>query len=116
MHTVVREKKRPPGTCGANKLALAEAAGSKRRSLMEPSNALRKMQEVQFALVELQLYLDVNPGDQRAVHQYNCLSKELIALKAEYETKCGPLMQYGFSSSPSRWVWNATPWPWEIEY
>jgi spore coat protein JB len=83
---------------------------------MEPSNTLRKLQEVQFALVELQLYLDMNPGDQRAVHQYNCLSKELLSLKAEYERKCGPLMQYGFSSSPSHWVWTATPWPWEIEY
>jgi spore coat protein JB len=83
---------------------------------MEHSHTLRRLQEVQFALVELQLYLDMNPEDQRAVQQYNCLSEELMRLKREYEMKRGPLMQYGYSPSPSRWVWNATPWPWEIDY
>jgi spore coat protein JB len=83
---------------------------------MDPSQTLRRLQEVQFALIELQLYLDMNPEDQRAIHQYNCLSEELKRLKREYETERGPLMHYGFSPSPSRWVWNTTPWPWEIEY
>ncbi|WP_126426154.1 spore coat protein CotJB [Brevibacillus marinus] len=79
-------------------------------------DTLRKLQEVQFGLVELQLYLDMNPADQRAVHQYNVLSEELHRLKHSYEKQCGPLMQYGFSGSPSKWVWTSTPWPWEIEY
>jgi len=79
-------------------------------------DALRRLQEVQFALIELQLYLDMNPDDLRAVHQYNCLSDDLARLKHEVEMQRGPLMQYGFSKSPSRWVWTRTPWPWEIEY
>jgi len=83
---------------------------------MEYSDTLRRLQEVQFALVELQLYLDMNPQDQRAIHQYNVLSEELKCLKRDYEMKHGPLMQYGFSKSPARWAWNSTPWPWEIEY
>lgn len=83
---------------------------------MEYCDTLRRLQEVQFALIELQLYLDMNPEDQRAVRQYNCLSEELMSLKHEYEKQRGPLMQYGFSPSPRRWVWTSTPWPWEIEY
>lgn len=83
---------------------------------MENCDTLRRLQEVQFALVELQFYLDMNPDDQRAIHQYNYLSEELMRLKQEYETQYGPLAQYGYSKSPSRWVWSSTPWPWEIEY
>ncbi|MGE5704438.1 MAG: spore coat protein CotJB [Clostridia bacterium] len=83
---------------------------------MENSSTLQKLQEVQFALVELQFYLDMNPEDTRAIQQYNYLAEELADLKHEYEMQRGPLMQYGFSKSPSRWAWTSTPWPWEIEY
>ncbi len=83
----------------------------------EYNDTLRRLQEVQFALIELQFYLDLNPDDQRAVQQYNYLSDELQCLKQEYEQQCGPLLQFGFSASPpNRWVWTSTPWPWEIEY
>lgn len=77
---------------------------------------LRKLQEVQFALVELQLYLDLNPDDQRAVKQYKELTEQLTEAKRQYEKERGPLRQYGNSASPDRWVWHKTPWPWEIEY
>lgn len=83
---------------------------------MEQSGMLRKIQEVQFALVELQYYLDMNPEDMRAIHQYNDLAEELTDLRQEYEESHGPLMQFGLSKSPGRWVWGSTPWPWEIEY
>lgn len=83
---------------------------------MDASRTLRRLQEVEFALVELQLYLDMNPDDQRAIQQYNNLSDELARIRHEYEMVRGPLMQYGLSKSPGRWVWTATPWPWEIEY
>lgn len=83
---------------------------------MENGNPLRRLQEVQFALVELQLYLDMNPDDQRAVKQYKELSAQLASLKQAYEKEHGPLMQYGNSSSPDCWAWHKTPWPWEIEY
>lgn len=82
----------------------------KKRSL------LQRLQETQFALVELQLYLDTNPNDRRALAQFNALSAQLHMLKNMYERKYGPLLQYGFSPSPGRWAWYETPWPWEIEY
>ncbi|MFY0544503.1 spore coat protein CotJB [Brevibacillus sp. H7] len=83
---------------------------------MEQCDTLTKLQQVQFALIELQFYLNMNPDDQRAIHQYNCLSEELMCLKRDFEIKYGPLLQFGFSPSPTRWAWSTTPWPWEIEY
>ncbi len=77
---------------------------------------LRRLQETEFALVELQLYLDTHPHDQRALMQFNDLSARLKQLAHMYERKFGPLFQYGWSSSPQRWWWIATPWPWEIKY
>ncbi|MCF6094604.1 spore coat protein CotJB [Microaerobacter geothermalis] len=77
---------------------------------------VRKLQEVQFGLVELQLYLDTHPEDHRAIAQYNMLADRLQMLKAEYESHDGPIAQYGWSKSPREWVWVSQPWPWEIEY
>lgn len=77
---------------------------------------LHELQAVEFALVEIQLYLATHPDDARAIHDYNYLSQQLYCLKQEYESCYGPLLQYGFSqlSHPSSWV--ETPWPWEIDY
>ncbi|MFD2371187.1 spore coat protein CotJB [Brevibacillus sp. GCM10020057] len=83
---------------------------------MGDGRTLRRLQEVQFALVELQLYLDMNPDDQRAAWQYKALSAQLAELRQAYEKGRGPLLQYGNSASPDRWTWHQTPWPWEIEY
>ncbi|MBO8173209.1 MAG: spore coat protein CotJB [Bacillaceae bacterium] len=77
---------------------------------------LQRLQELEFALVELQLYLDTHPGDQRAVMQFNQLSRKMKQVMYMYESKYGPLLQYGHSLSPYKWVWPYTPWPWEIHY
>jgi spore coat protein JB len=77
---------------------------------------LRKMQAVQFSLVEIQFYLDIYPDDPRAVNDYNYLSHQLHCLKHEYEQRYGPLMHFGFTTSNTPQVWIDTPWPWEIDY
>ncbi|MDQ0337782.1 spore coat protein JB [Caldalkalibacillus uzonensis] len=74
------------------------------------------LQAVEFALVEVQLYLDTHPDDPRAVQDYNYLSQQLHCLKQEYERHYGPLMHFGFSMTSLPHAWVETPWPWEIEY
>ncbi|MCC5911789.1 MAG: spore coat protein CotJB [Clostridiaceae bacterium] len=81
-----------------------------RRALM------RKIQDVEFAALELQLYLDTHPQDQRAVMQFNQYARELMMLKQQYEMAYGPLLNYGFSPSQYPWRWIETPWPWEEEF
>ncbi|WP_231638407.1 spore coat protein CotJB [Rubeoparvulum massiliense] len=83
---------------------------------MDWRKTLMELQTVEFALVELQLYLDTHPQDGRAVMQYNALSQQLHQLKCRYEQEFGQLMHYGFSPATMPYDWIKTPWPWEIEY
>jgi len=75
---------------------------------------LRQLQEVEFAAVELQLYLDTHPYDQRALMEYNGYANQLMMLKQQYEMLYGPLLNFGFSpNNNGAWRWIDSPWPWE---
>ncbi|MFC5529341.1 spore coat protein CotJB [Cohnella yongneupensis] len=75
---------------------------------------LEELQVVDFALVELTLYLDTHPTDMQAVQQFNQLAQRRQQLASEFEMKHGPLMQYGHSYSRFPWQWVDTPWPWQV--
>ena len=75
---------------------------------------LRKLQEMEFVAVELNLYLDTHPCDADALNDYNCAVEAICKLKKEYEEEYGPLMNFGFSSSEAPWQWVEGPWPWEL--
>ncbi|MGI6712409.1 MAG: spore coat protein CotJB [Bacillota bacterium] len=76
---------------------------------------LRKIQELEFAAVELNLYLDNNPSDEQALSDYNKFTQDLINLKDMYEAKYGPLTNFGNAPSQFPWKWVEEPWPWEEE-
>jgi spore coat protein JB len=75
---------------------------------------LQQLQETDFALVELNLYLDTHPDDEAAVAQYNELTQRRWMLAREYETSYGPLMHFGHSYGRLPWAWIETPWPWQV--
>lgn len=79
---------------------------------------IREIQYFEFVGVELQLYLDTHPFDQRALMDFNANSQRLLVLKQEYEMCYGPLLNYGFSPNPNSysWQWVSSPWPWEEEF
>lgn len=78
---------------------------------------LREIQELEFALVELNLYLDTHPADERALRTFNNLAERLTAAKQAYEARYGPLVNFGHSGPAQMpWQWIEEPWPWEIEY
>lgn len=78
--------------------------------------ALRRIMELEFTALELNLFLDTHPQDQRALADFNAVSMELMRAKMAYESRYGPLLNYGFSPSPDRWRWIDEPWPWEITF
>ena len=80
----------------------------------ECENLLRKLQELEFAAVELNLYLDNHPDNKNALADFNVISKELITVKKMYEQERGPLCNFGYSESQYPWCWVNDPWPWEI--
>ena len=73
---------------------------------------MKKIQQVEFALYELLLYLDAYPDSKEALTHYHCLIDARKALVAEYQSQHGPLTMYGNESTDS-WDWVSTPWPWE---
>ncbi|MCV9887748.1 spore coat protein CotJB [Metabacillus halosaccharovorans] len=75
---------------------------------------LEEIQAIDFVLVELTLYLDTHPDDQQAMVQFNKCAQYAKQLKMNFETKYGPLQQYGNSYTDANWSWGTTPWPWQI--
>jgi spore coat protein JB len=76
---------------------------------------LKKIQEMQFVAVELNLYLDTHPCDVEAINDFNCAVKMLEKRKQAYQDEFGPLFNFGFGGySEEPWQWVESPWPWEI--
>jgi spore coat protein JB len=75
---------------------------------------MEQLQQIDFVLVELTLYLDTHPDDLEAINQFNHYVKEKKKLKKAVENIYGPLQQYGNSYSGYPWNWNDSPWPWQI--
>lgn len=76
---------------------------------------LRKIQEIQFVAVELNLYLDTHPCDSDAINDFNCAAELLKKYKKSYEDEYGPLLNFGFGTySGEPWQWLDDPWPWEL--
>ncbi len=74
---------------------------------------LLRIQALEFAALDLNLYLNTHPGDARALADFNQISAALAQTRTAYEQAFGPLMNYGHSLSCGRWAWIDEPWPWE---
>lgn len=67
-----------------------------------------------FILIELQLYLDVNPMDSNMINLYNRYLEQKKRLVDEYEKNYGPLTMDSINMGNNKWNWNNSPWPWEV--
>ncbi|QJC53088.1 spore coat protein CotJB [Paenibacillus albicereus] len=75
---------------------------------------LKELQVLDFALVELNLYLNTHPGDLQAIQQFNQLAQKRQAVAQQFELQYGPLVHFGHSYSRYPWQWNEMPWPWQV--
>lgn len=75
---------------------------------------LNKLQEYQFAALEVGLYLDTHPTDPAAQQELQKYKYEIMRLKPEVEKYFGPLTHQSLTGNPERWIYE--PWPWEINY
>ncbi|MBE6063108.1 MAG: spore coat protein CotJB [Clostridium butyricum] len=73
-----------------------------------------EIQKLQFAAIELNLYLDNFPNNKQAKENYQQVSAKLNELVIEYEKQYGPLKNFGaaYVQNPEKWV--NQPWPWEL--
>ena len=71
---------------------------------------LMQIKEYDFALDELNLYLDTHPDDEKALCLHNKYARILKDLERDYQKVYGPLT----ANYPCRkWRWIEEPWPWE---
>lgn len=80
------------------------------RNNCEREQMLMQIRELNFAVIELGLYLNTHPEDQRALCLHRKYAKELKDLKDKYQKVYGPLSIY---FPCNKWRWLEEPWPWE---
>ncbi len=72
-----------------------------------------QLQQMTFALVDLNLYLDMYPDNTQAAEDYNTLFKQYWEARSVYEQNNGPLMDFGHCPVSYPFNWVEAPWPWE---
>ena len=80
----------------------------------EKEDLLLQIDEQRFAMIEMNLYLDLYPNNKEALNRFNTYLKKEKELVTLYESKYAPLT----TSSPvqtNNWTWNNSPWPWEVQ-
>ena len=79
----------------------------------EQADILTKIDSLEFALVDLNLYLDVHPDNRSAIELYTKYREEKERLVNEYESIYGPLSLSSEALSVVPWSWDNMPWPWD---
>lgn len=78
---------------------------------------LKKLTELDFMTVDLQLYLDTHATDKEAIALYNKVVRVADTVRGKYEKEYGPLCSFrSVSRCDNAWQWAENPWPWEKEF
>lgn len=80
---------------------------------MSKNDLLKAIQKYQFYAIDLNLYLDNFPNNEKAKKDYEIVSHRLNGLRHKYEKEYGPLTNSGTSFNPCPSKWVDQPWPWE---
>ena len=104
----MEDNERRDCACGENNMVMGEKKEDRNDCEME--QMLMKIKELNFAVIELGLYLDTHPEDQRALCLHRKYVKELKDLKDKYQKVYGSLSIY---YPCNKWRWLEEPWPWE---
>ena len=79
---------------------------TQRRKIRE--EMIHKIKALNFAIIELGLYLNTHYDDQRALCLHREYTKQLKELKDQYQRIYGPLSIY---YPCNKWRWLEEPWP-----
>lgn len=73
-------------------------------------NMLNTIKSLNFAVIELGLYLNTHSDDSKAICLHREYTRKLRDLKDKYQKVYGPLSIY---YPCNKWRWLEKPWPWE---
>ncbi len=71
---------------------------------------LQNIKCLNFAIIELGLYLDTHPDDEKALCLHRKYCKDYRELTDKYQKVYGPLT---IQFPCNKWRWLEEPWPWE---
>lgn len=74
---------------------------------------LKKIGTYQFAVTDIDLYLNTHPGDSETLKKREEYRMKLNPLIEEFEAKFGPLTKC--ENGNNTWKWVKDPWPWDTE-
>ena len=80
---------------------------------MNKNELLRNIQAISLVAVDLRLFLDTHPGNQKALADYKNATAQYQSLKDQYEKEYGPLLNLGHSDLTGKYNWIDEPWPWK---
>lgn len=78
----------------------------------ERAMLMNKIKKYDFALKELNLYLDTHPDCRRALALFDKYRTVKKAAEEEYVSRFGPIVPEQ-NSNNEHWTWIDDPWPWE---
>ena len=78
-----------------------------------PNTALAELMALEFAIVELGLYLDTHQEDAEALELYTKYVELEKEGRKKYVETYGPLFQTDVAGM-SKYTWLRDPWPWEL--
>ena len=81
----------------------------------EQAKILTDIDALTFSLIDMNLYLDVNPEDRNIIKQYNENLGKLKQYIDMYQDKYGILLPNSMSLNKYPWQWINSPFPWENE-
>lgn len=80
---------------------------------MTREKMLHEIMAVDFAIVDLNLYLDTHPNDEKAIALCNNCVKKSMELKDCFQEMYGPLSVMNYINCDENWRWIENPWPWD---
>lgn len=85
-----------------------------KENLNKKQRVLYLIMQYMFVLTDINLFLDVNPEDKKALKDFDIVSTELKKLINYYERNYHTIIQYD-NYQDHNYDWATSLWPWEIE-
>lgn len=79
----------------------------------EREQALLQIDQLSFAMHEINLYLNIFPDDINMINKYNEFQRNYNQILNYYESRFAPIQTNNEFMTTSPFAWTADPWPWD---
>ena len=83
------------------------------KPINKQAEMLTNIDALGFAMIDLNLYLDVYPNDKGIIELYSKYRDQKEDLIKKYEKEYGPLTTMSKELDKTPWAWDNKPWPWQ---